>query len=130
MAAKIYKKDYVCSCGYSQIGLDLQFCGKCGKRFAKIDGQEAYVYINTCECCGDDISDICKKCESVPTPMTREQFFDYKKELDDRYSEISRTEWNLRNKTAAMNRIAHQKRGIDCECSATCICHYHSKLLD
>src|SRR5665648_660882 len=125
MASKIYKKEYICSCGFSQNGSELQFCGKCGRRFDIIEGQKVYVYINTCECCGDNISDVCKKCESVPTPMTKDKFLSYKKELDDQHSEVSRIEYSLRFKTAAMKRTLNQKNGIDCHCTASSICHYH-----
>lgn len=86
---------YVCKCEFEQTGHCLQFCGRCGSEFVKMNGEDVH-YVNTCDCC-EDITKVCKTCGSVPSPMSLTSFQEHRRdsikiqqELKERYNNIKR----------------------------------------
>lgn len=122
MSGKTCPSEYKCICGFIQSGIGLHFCGRCGNKYNVINGEEIYIYINKCQCSGDDIDKICVKCGSQPTPMHKDQFLKYKDKINTEHHKITAISNALRYKNNALNRLLKRKNGINCTCTTGCIC--------
>lgn len=87
MAGKTCPSEYSCVCGFIQSGIGLQFCGRCGKDYNKIDGKTIFKYVNECQCNANKLG-YCNECESLPTPMTESQFIMYRLKISAEFKEI------------------------------------------
>lgn len=118
-------KNIICKCSQT-IQPNFKYCPFCGQGTAK----NAYCAMNMCDCCGDDITSMCKVCKSIPTPLSKEEFTEYMTKVNNDYSEISKREFRLRMKNGAINRESCRLKGINCSCSGISICAYHSSDYD
>ena len=101
MAGKIMPSFYTCKCGFEQSGHELMFCGKCGKTFNNIDGVGIHAYVNTCKCC-IEINESCEKCNSYPTPMTKEQVKVHTDKLEKEVKDLKTRQGGIRMALASL----------------------------